>query len=218
MTDASLTFSATTMKNAWEMSIKALLHSPSATLVDSATGGPADELQCVQIRVEHPTREPKVSPHYIVPELIPDYANLFTPYARAPNDALRISDRLYAWRGAEQPIDQIAAVIAELSADPNSRRAVLSMWDPARDLAAIRDSPLVHCVAWVSIRESRLHLALVSRSVNAWLGAVPNMVAFVGLMEHLAGELRVDVGSYTWFVFSYHIYRQDVPSAARALG
>jgi len=213
------TFSASTLGHAWEISVMGLLHDPSALLVDSVTGGPARELECVQLIVEDPQREPRVSSHYVLPELIEDYSSLFTPYASTrPKDAATIADRIYGWRSGKRTIDQVDAVISELRDRPHSRRAVMSFWDPAEDLVALDGTPLGHCMAWMSVREEALNMALVSRSVDAWLGAVPNMIAFTGLMHTVAAKLDLAIGSYTQFIFSYHIYVRDLPSARRALG
>ncbi len=197
---------------AWEKSVLLLLDSPDCYLVSSATGGDCWELENVFVEVSDPLRPPRTPANYPFPNLIKDFASLTArKRERRPEDAQTIADRIYRWkRGRGRTINQFRGVVKELRRDRTSRRAVIAIWDPVQDL--LPDvSPLGHCFMYFSIRANALNLCVVSRSVEAWVGALPNMLAFSDIQQRVAKELGVPVGQYTLHALSYHIYLHHIP-------
>ena len=91
------------------------------------------------------------------------------PYMPRAGD---FSDDGLTWRGAYGPrlggeLDQLAGVLEVLKADPLSRRAVMTLWDPEEDLA--RDSKDIPCTNWLHLQREgeeagRLSLSVTVRS------------------------------------------------------
>ncbi|HEY7782734.1 MAG TPA: thymidylate synthase [Ktedonobacterales bacterium] len=110
--------------------------------------------------------------------------------------------RLRDWHG----IDQVREVARLLRDDPNSRRAVMAIFDPAVDYAASRDIP---CNNWlqVLIRDGRLHLHVAIRSNDAiWGFSGINTFEWSVLQEMLAVWTGTQVGEVTYFIGSLHLY------------
>lgn len=122
--------------------------------------------------------------------------------------------RLRAWHG----VDQIAAVRALLDDAPDSRRAVISLFDPAQDY---QDSADIPCNNWLHflIRDDHLDLNVVARSTDIWFGfSAINAFEWSVLLEMLARWLRVEVGMMTFFTSSLHLYANFTERAYDLLG
>lgn len=110
--------------------------------------------------------------------------------------------RIRNWRG----VDQLAAVVRLLRADPNSRRAVMSIFDPAQDFIESRDIP---CNNWIHcyIRDGALHLNIAVRSNDImWGFSGINTFEWSVIQEMLAYWTGVSVGTATFFISSLHLY------------
>ncbi|POR40061.1 thymidylate synthase [Methylobacterium sp. V23] len=128
------------------------------------------------------------------------------------------------WRGAYGPrlrrwasagVDQIAHVKRILSDDPVSRRAVMSLFDPEKDLTATIDIPCNNWLSWI-VRDGQLHLAVAVRSNDAvWGFSGANAFEWSVLHEMLAHWLGVAVGRQTWIASSFHIYERHWVRARR---
>jgi thymidylate synthase len=103
--------------------------------------------------------------------------------------------------------DQIQNIVTLLTQKPESRRAVIQLFD-AEDLAAPRkEIPCTSSLQFM-IRAGRLNMVTVMRSNDAYLGLSHDVFAFTMLQEILARTLKLEVGAYTHFVGSLHIYRK----------
>lgn len=114
-------------------------------------------------------------------------------------------------------LDQIEQVLLVLASSPNSRQAVLSMWDPEVDLGltAVRDRP---CNTHVYLRGQQrdregmlLHMTVCCRSNDIVMGAYgANAVHFSVLQEYLAARLGWSVGTYWQISNNWHAYERDI--------
>jgi thymidylate synthase len=112
--------------------------------------------------------------------------------------------RLRRWNGT----DQLAAVKRMLTDDPNSRRAVISLYDPDSDFIDSKDIP---CNNWLHFlgREGRLHLNVVARSTDlVWGFSAINAFEWSVLQEMMAYWLGLEVGEFRFFASSLHIYER----------
>jgi thymidylate synthase len=129
--------------------------------------------------------------------------------------------------------DQLASVVRELQQKPESRRAVLAMWDAtdqsveidgynprlvgANDLLrASRGGVDVPCNthAYVDLRGGVLNLTILCRSNDMlWGGYGANAVHFSVLQEYLAAWLKVPVGKMYQFSNNYHVYPNSLGTA-----
>lgn len=98
---------------------------------------------------------------------------------------------------------RLDALIAKLKAEPESRRAVISLWHES-------DYDIQHPPCWMVleflVRGDRLHLTAFIRSNDIKQAWPANAYGLVRLMQHVAGEVGVSVGSLTTISASAHIY------------
>jgi hypothetical protein len=114
-------------------------------------------------------------------------------------------------------IDQIRECARMLREDPDTRRAVMMIWDPSYDLGThSKDIPCNDTVFFKS-REGRLDMTVCCRSNDAIWGAYgTNVVQFSTIMELVAGSAGLAVGRYTQISDSLHVYI-DNPAWQRML-
>lgn len=121
--------------------------------------------------------------------------------------------RLRAWPSEEGPVDQLHRLFELLQEDPITRRAVATIYDPARDLPgkgnrAFKDIP---CNNWLHFtsRLGELDLHVATRSNDIWWGwSGINAFEWSALQEIMAAMLGVDVGSLHFSITSLHVYDQ----------
>lgn len=117
----------------------------------------------------------------------------------------------YLWRsfGGDYPamngFDQIAALIAEIERNPNSRRLIVSGWNPAT--AAEVDLPPCHTLFHFKIENERtLHCQLYQRSADAFLGVPFNISSYALLTEMVAHVCGLVPGEFIHTFGDLHIY------------
>lgn len=110
-------------------------------------------------------------------------------------------------------IDQLWRIVAELSV-PNTRQAVMAMWDPAADLGMVVNDKPCNTHIYFDTRGGVLNMTVCCRSNDIIWGAYgANAVHFSVLQELLAAALNIEVGVYHQFSNNLHLY-VDVPVAA----
>jgi|ERR1051326_831620 thymidylate synthase len=124
------------------------------------------------------------------------------------------SDDGHTWHGAYGPrlrrwtggVDQLDKVRRLLSEDPASRRAVMMLFDPARDFVNSRDIPCNNWLSWIA-RDGKLHLSVAIRSNDAmWGFSGINAFEWSIVQEMMAYWTGFDVGNATYFATSFHLY------------
>lgn len=126
----------------------------------------------------------------------------------------------YRWRHASQrnemgdreEWDQLDLVVQHLLDKPDSRRAVLQMWNVQDDLLGVNDLKDVCCNTSVmpSIKDGRLEITVTNRSNDLIWGCLgEDYVTFSILQEYIAARLGVDVGSYHHFSNDLHVYKNN---------
>lgn len=120
--------------------------------------------------------------------------------------------RLRSWTG----IDQFDRVRSLLLDDPDTRRAVLTIFDPARDLADERDIPctLGHRLY---LRDGALHMVTSMRSQDVWRGLPYDLFTATLLLELMAGWVGAEVGHWHHEVDSLHLYTPEHEPARQAI-
>ena len=123
------------------------------------------------------------------------------------------------WRSWSAPdgqtIDQIAAVIDQIRRNPDSRRLVVTAWNPA-DLPQMALSPC-HCLFQFYVAQGRLSCQLYQRSADVFLG-VPFNIASYALLTHMIAQVcGLEVGELVHTLGDAHLYLNHVEQAALQL-
>ena len=114
-------------------------------------------------------------------------------------------------------VDQVARAYQALSNNPDTRQAVLQIWDSSIDLPQPDGTPVdkdIPCnvMSLLKVRDGRLEWLQVIRSNDLFLGVPHNFVQFMCLQEVMAGWLDVDCGAYHQVSDSLHLYEHDEES------
>ena len=108
---------------------------------------------------------------------------------------------------------QYHAVIERLKNDPDSRQAVVTIWNPQYDLQwNKRDYPCT-ILHQFRIRDNKLNMSVYMRSNDVWLGAAYDFFQFTRVQIAMASVLGIEPGTYNHHVGSLHIYEQHYASA-----
>ena len=117
----------------------------------------------------------------------------------------------YLWRsfGGHYPtrdgVDQIARLMNEIQNNPNSRRLIVSGWDPAQ--CDNVDLPPCHTLFQFKIENrTTLHCQLYQRSADAFLGVPFNISSYALLTHIVAYAAGLVVGEFIYTLGDYHIY------------
>jgi thymidylate synthase len=101
-------------------------------------------------------------------------------------------------------IDQIENIIRLLKTDPNSRRMVVTAWEPGN--AFHSKLPPCHYTFAFNVQESRLNCHLTQRSGDIALGIPFNLAAYALLTQILAQETGFAPGFFSHTIVDAHIY------------
>lgn len=108
---------------------------------------------------------------------------------------------------------QYEKVIERLKNDPDTRQAVVTIWDPKLDLLPQkRDYPCT-ILHQFRIRDNKLNMTVFMRSNDVWLGAAYDFFQFTRVQLAMANVLGIEPGKYTHHVGSLHIYEQHYEAA-----
>jgi thymidylate synthase len=112
-------------------------------------------------------------------------------------------------------IDQLTRVYETLKNNPDSRQAVLQIWDPMEDLPDSKGQPRdmdIPCniSSIIKIRRNRLEWFQIMRSNDLFLGTPYNFVQWTSVQEIMAGWLGVGLGEYNQLSDSLHVYKRDL--------
>jgi hypothetical protein len=112
----------------------------------------------------------------------------------------------YRWRQHWNE-DQVHKVVHLLEEHPDSRRAVITMWDPLVDLGTDSKDLPCNTQLYVNIRQDYVDLTITCRSNDAIWGCYgANVVHFSFLQEYIACSLRKLVGKLYQFSNNFHVY------------
>lgn len=128
----------------------------------------------------------------------------------------------YLWRsfGGHYPqrdgVDQIARLLDLIKRNPNSRRLIVTGWDP-RECDNV-DLPPCHTLFQFKIENERvLHCQLYQRSADAFLGVPFNISSYALLTHIIAHVCGLDVGEFIYTLGDYHIYQNHLEQVQELL-
>jgi thymidylate synthase len=114
-----------------------------------------------------------------------------------------------------QGTDQLKAVVDLLKKDPDSRRMIVSAWNPP-DLGRMALPPC-HYAFQITVIDRRLNLLWNQRSVDVALGLPFNIASYGCLLHLLAKEAGLDEGKLIGFLGDTHVYVNHVEALREQL-
>ncbi|MEY4863151.1 MAG: hypothetical protein RLZ51_1246, partial [Pseudomonadota bacterium] len=117
-----------------------------------------------------------------------------------------------SWPAADGgTIDQIASLMTELKRNPDSRRLIVSAWNPA-DLPRMALSPC-HALFQFHVADGRLSCQLYQRSADIFLGVPFNIASYALLTEMVAQQAGLAAGDFIWTGGDCHLYTNHLEQA-----
>ncbi len=110
-----------------------------------------------------------------------------------------------------QAIDQIAQVIAEIRSNPDSRRLIVSAWNPA-DVPKMALPPC-HCLFQFYVARGRLSCQLYQRSADVFLGVPFNIASYALLTMMVAQVTDLRAGEFIHTFGDAHLYLNHLEQA-----
>jgi len=103
-------------------------------------------------------------------------------------------------------VDQIQILLEGIKNNPNSRRHILTAWNPSE--LHLMSLPPCHAFSQFFISENKLSCQLYQRSCDMFLGVPFNIASYALLTHIIARECNLDVGKFIHNLGDYHIYHE----------
>ena len=123
------------------------------------------------------------------------------------------------WRSWATPgggvVDQLADVINDIKQTPNSRRLIVSAWNPA-DIGKMALPPC-HCLFQFFVANGKLSCQLYQRSGDIFLGVPFNIASYALLTEMMAQATGLKPGEFVHTLGDAHLYHNHFEQAEKQL-
>jgi thymidylate synthase len=121
-----------------------------------------------------------------------------------------------SWRGSDGAlVDQISWVVDEIRHNPNSRRLIVSAWNPAEiDSMAL---PPCHTLFQFNVTNGRLSCQLYQRSGDLFLGVPFNIASYALLTTMIAQVTGLQPGTFVHTLGDAHLYLNHLAQARSQL-
>lgn len=132
------------------------------------------------------------------------------------NDTVKELGPVYGkqWRNFNG-VDQLKEVIHQIKTNPDSRRIIMSAWNPAEiNKMAL---PPCHVMAQFSVTNGELSCMLTQRSADIFLGSPFNIASYALLTEMIAHVCGLNVGSLVYSIGDAHCYLNHIDQANELL-
>lgn len=125
----------------------------------------------------------------------------------------------HQWRSWPAPdgrsIDQITQVLSQLKQKPDSRRHIVSAWNPAEvDRMAL---PPCHALFQFYVADGKLSCQLYQRSADYFLGVPFNIASYALLTHMFAQQCDLTPGDFVWTGGDVHLYTNHLEQASLQL-
>ncbi|MFC5587625.1 thymidylate synthase [Sporosarcina soli] len=109
-----------------------------------------------------------------------------------------------SWTTGTDTIDQIGNVIESIKRNPDSRRHIVTAWNPSEveDMAL----PPCHALFQFYVADGKLSCQLYQRSADIFLGVPFNIASYALLVHLIAKECNLGVGEFVHTLGDAHIY------------
>ena len=119
------------------------------------------------------------------------------------------------WRSWQAPdgtvIDQLALLLEQIKNNPDSRRHIITAWNPADvgDMAL----PPCHCLFQFYVADGKLSCQLYQRSADIFLGVPFNIASYALFTHMIAHECDLQVGDFVHTLGDAHLYHNHFEQA-----
>lgn len=125
----------------------------------------------------------------------------------------------HQWRSWPAPdgrhIDQISQVVDQIRTKPDSRRHIVTAWNPAEvDKMAL---PPCHALFQFYVADGRLSCQLYQRSADYFLGVPFNIASYALLTHMMAQQCNLEPGDFVWTGGDIHLYLNHLDQAREQL-
>ncbi len=114
-----------------------------------------------------------------------------------------------SWTGADgTTVDQIAKVVEQIKTNPDSRRMIVTAWNPSQvdDMAL----PPCHCLFQFYVADGKLSCQLYQRSADVFLGVPFNIASYALLTMMMAQVCDLEPGEFIHTLGDAHIYNNHL--------
>jgi thymidylate synthase len=186
-----------------------------ATGVPSRYDGlPIREISLITLVVARPDPVDEIIAAHAEPERLAWMHANFTDDARVADlgDADSYATRLFDYEHSGH--DQVAWVIDRLCADPSSRSATITTFQPHTD------TTYIPCVSVLDfwLPDGAVELIVYAHSIDFGAKGYGNLVELAALQRHVADALGVPVGRLVMIVKSAHVYDTELAYVKGVLG
>jgi len=124
----------------------------------------------------------------------------------------------HQWRNFEG-VDQLAQVVADIKSNPDSRRLIVSAWNP-KDIPVMVKSglPPCHSLFQLYVSEGRLSCQLYQRSADVFLGVPFNIASYAILTLMIAQVTGLQAGDFVHTFGDAHLYSNHMDQVEEQLG
>jgi thymidylate synthase len=121
-----------------------------------------------------------------------------------------------SWRTHDgRTVDQITQVVEQIRRNPNSRRLIVSAWNPGEvDSMAL---PPCHALFQFYVAQGRLSCQLYQRSADVFLGVPFNIASYALLTMMMAQVCTLEPGEFVHTFGDVHLYRNHIQQAKEQL-
>lgn len=122
------------------------------------------------------------------------------------------------WRNFEG-VDQLAGVINDIKSNPDSRRLIVSAWNP-KDIPVMAKSglPPCHSLFQFYVSEGKLSCQLYQRSADVFLGVPFNIASYAALTMMVAQVTGLELGDFVHSFGDAHLYTNHMQQIEEQLG
>lgn len=179
----------------------------------SYDGRPIRELALVTLEVEHPDPEDALIAQYADPDRLAWMRANFVDHTLVAElgDARSYASRIFDY--AATGVDQLEWVVERLGADPTSRSATITTFEP------LLDTTYIPCVSMLDfwIPEQAVDLVVYAHSIDFGSKGYGNLVQLADLQQRVAASLHRAVGSLSFIIKSAHVYDSEFQYMNRVL-
>ncbi|ARK23476.1 thymidylate synthase [Sporosarcina sp. P37] len=120
-----------------------------------------------------------------------------------------------AWESENGVIDQLAQVIDSIKNNPDSRRHIVTAWNPAEvdDMAL----PPCHLLFQFYVADGKLSCQLYQRSADVFLGVPFNIASYALLIHLIAHECGLEAGEFVHTLGDAHLYQNHMDQVKEQL-